>query len=767
MKKALFSLVGFILLFFFLDLIFPLKPNIEYSQLVLARDGTVVHEYLGKDRQWRFFARLDEITPELKNAVIYKEDKGFYHHIGVNPLAVGRALVNNIFRMHRTSGASTITMQVARMLDPKPRTYFNKCIEMFRATQMELHFSKDEILQMYFNLAPYGSNISGVKAASLMYFDKMPDHLSLAEITALSIIPNRPNYMVMGKDNLRIEKERNKWLEKYRTEDVFPKHTIDDAIIEPLNAYRHAAKGALPQLSYRLKRMNALEHDLNTTIDAAMQQKAEGITANYVNQIKHRNINNAAVLVIDNKTREILVYIGSSDFSDRINFGQVDGVKAVRSPGSTLKPLLYGLCMDKGLITAKSVLNDVPINIAGYTPENYDRTFLGLVTAEQALSNSLNIPAVKLLDTEGVVSFVQTMQACNFKSINRKNVGLSMILGGCGVSLQELSGLYCTFANAGVYKPLVMLRKGSDHKKNKETVAAVKVLTPAATYMVSKILTQLKRPDLPTNVDMVKDIPHIAWKTGTSYGRKDAWSIGYNQKYTIGVWLGNFSGLGVPDLSGATVATPLLFQLFNALDHSESAEWLERPSEVGFRLVCRETGKIPNEFCNNQVMDDYIPGVSNCERCNHLQQVWLSADEKFTYCAACLPPAGFKTKLLPYTSPELASWYEISHTKYFRLPPHNPACSKVFDGKPPIIKSLTHGMTYIIENPEEQKLQLLCATSPDVTKVYWYINDQLVKECAANEKCFFMPPPGKVKISCTDDKGRTSHIQIIIKLMKH
>ncbi len=767
-KKVLYGLLGATLLFLLLDRITPVDTNIAFAPVVEARDGTVLHAFIASDQQWRIKARLDEITPELKKAIVFKEDKHFYHHPGINIAAIGRALVNNIFHLRRTSGASTITMQVARMLEPKPRTYLNKCIEMFRSLQLELHYSKEEILQLYLNLVPYGSNIQGVKAASLLYFNKTPDHLSLAEITALSIIPNRPNSLVMGKDNDRIVKERNKWLSRFREAGLFPQTVINDALAEPLTAYRHNAPDAVPQFAWRMRREHPVQIELRTTLNTKMQRDAENIVTQYVNQLKLHNINNAAVLVIDNKTRQVLTYIGSSDFGDRFHFGQVDGVTALRSPGSTLKPLLYGLSFDKGYITPKSVIADVPISIKGYSPENYDRLFHGNVTIEYALSNSLNIPAVKLLDKEGVGDFISSLNHAGLESVfkMRKKMGLSLILGGCGVRLDELTALYASFANNGRYGAIqFVLPTDGPKQAAHQPDPGFALLSPGADYMLTRILSELHRPDLPNAYDEAQGIPRIAWKTGTSYGRKDAWSVGYNRRYTIGVWLGNFSGAGVQELSGAATATPLLFKLFNTLDYDAANEWLEPPSQIAFRLVCAETGKVPEEFCHNQVMDYYIPGVSDNSRCDHYKEVWLSANEQFCYCTSCLPPNGYKTKMLPNIAPELASYYDAGNVPYPKLPPHNPACTRVFREQAPVITSLTNGMTYLVENKEQQKLQLSCRAANDVHKVYWYINNKFFVATKANEKMFFSAPAPLLKISCTDDKGRNTNIEIKVRFI--
>ena len=762
-KRIAWYLAGAVALWLAIDLVAPVDTELVFARTVTARDGTVLHAYLNSEGVWRMNTKLAEITPELKKAIVYKEDKHFYHHPGINPVAVGRALVNNVFKLKRTSGASTITMQVARMLEPKPRTYVNKCIEMFRATQLEAHYSKDELLQLYLNLVPYGGNIQGVKAASVLYFDKTPDHLSLAEITALSIIPNRPNSLVMGKDNDLIVKQRNKWLTRFRRDGLFPFSVINDALQEPLTAYRHSAPAGAPQLSLRLRNANRGTTEVHSTIDHAMQAKAESIATEYVNQLKLHNINNAAVLIVDNRTHEVLTYIGSTDFADRFHYGQVDGVRAVRSPGSTLKPLLYGLCMDKGLITPKTMIADVPINIKGYSPENYDRQFRGNVTMEYALSHSLNIPAVKLLEQEGIDNFMSAMVHTGFSSIsrNKKKLGLSTILGGCGVQLDELTALYASFANDGQYYPLRYTITDGDTAKAK----GVTVLSAPANYMLTRVLSGLHRPDVPNAYDEATGIPHIAWKTGTSYGRKDAWSIGYNKRYTVGVWVGNFSAAGVQELSGTATATPLLFQLFNAIDHNAANEWLEPPASIAFRFVCAETGKVPTDLCHNQVMDYYIPGISAYDKCDHMKETWLSVSGAYCYCTSCLPPDGYRTVQLPYTPPELAAYYEAAHIPYVKLPPHNPACTRTFQGLAPVITSLTNGMTYLIENKEQQKLQLACTAGSDVQKVYWYINDKFYAATTASHKMFFSAPATALKISCSDDKGRNTNIEIKVKFI--
>lgn len=530
LKKTTFFGALIILLFFLLNILFPLPDKIEYSTIVTDNKGDIIHAYLTSDDKWRMKTQLEEISPLLKKTIIAKEDKYFYSHPGINPFAIARAFFKNSINFKRTSGASTITMQVARAIEPGKRNLATKTREAFRALQLELKYSKNEILQMYLNLVPYGGNIEGVKAASLLYFNKNPDHLSLAEMTSLSIIPNRPSTLVIGKNNLLIIKERNRWLQKFAKQKVFTQKQIEDALQEPLLASRGTVPRYLPHLSYKLKKQT--NSDLvKTNIDFNTQLKIEKLVKDYSRNLSLLNINNAAVIVINNITHTVISYIGSADFFDSTDGGQVNGAAAVRQPGSTLKPLLYAIGIDNGLMTPKTVTTDVPVIYNGYAPENYNRHYNGYVTMEYALEHSLNIPAVKSLAKAGVDELINKLIACHFRQVknDRKKLGLSMILGGCGATLEELTGLFAAFANEGVYLSPAYL-KTENHSRKKTTI-----VSPAAAYMITEILSKVNRPDFPINWQATEHMPKIAWKTGTSYGRRDAWSIGYNKNFTVGV----------------------------------------------------------------------------------------------------------------------------------------------------------------------------------------------------------------------------------------
>ncbi|HEX4957824.1 MAG TPA: penicillin-binding protein 1C [Lacibacter sp.] len=759
LKRSGVIVLCLVSLFFLLHWLFPLPDKIEYSTLVTDNKGEVIHAFLTKDEQWRLKTELQEISPLLRKTIVQKEDKYFYYHFGINPVALVRAFAMNLFTGRRTSGASTITMQVARALEPKRRTLGNKFIELFRAVQLEMKYSKAEVLQLYLNLVPYGGNIQGVKSASVLYFGKNPDHLSLAEITALSIIPNRPSSLVIGKNNDEIIKQRNKWLQRFAKEQLFTAKEIEDALAEPLNAKRNSMPQLAPHLSTKLKQSGG--PIIHTNLQLNTQLKTEKLVQDYVRTLRLSNIRNAAVMIIDNETHNVIAYVGSGDFKDTLDGGQVNGAAAVRQPGSTLKPLIYGLCFDEGLLTPKRTMNDVPVNYGGYAPENYDKTFNGPVTVEYALEHSLNIPAVRALNQLGTERMIAQLSSIGFTQIQQKQkgLGLSLILGGCGTTLEQLTGLYSCLANEGLYYRSAFIKDDS-----KPT--ARRILSAEAAYMVTDILSRINRPDFPLHWEATAHLPKIAWKTGTSYGRRDAWSIGYNKKYTVGVWVGNFSGEGNAQLSGAQTATPLLFRIFNTLDYDADRAWYTPPADLEQRKICSETGMPPAAHCTHLVLDYFIPGISSTQTCNNYEEIAVSENKTMSYCKSCEPANGFKRKGYKLLSPELQQWMQTHGLAYEPIPAHNPDCEKIFTGGAPQIQSPVNGTEYLISKKHPEPLQLVCKTGNDVSKVYWYINNQFYKAAEANSKQFFVPAEGSIKISCTDDKGRNRDVMIKVKYVE-
>jgi len=603
---------------------------------------------------------------------------------------------------------------------------------------------------------PYGGNIEGVKAAALIYFNKAPNHLSLAEITTLSIIPNRPTSLQPGKNDDFLIQERNKWLERFKEDDLFEDGFIQDALEEGFLAQRFAIPRYAPHFSRKLSIENKKAHHIKSTLDLQLQLPIEDIVQNYARRLKSYDIHNAAVLVIDNTTAEVRAYVGSADFNNDEDGGQVDGIQAIRSPGSTLKPLIYAQGFDAGLISPKLKIADLPVDFSGYSPTNYSDTYNGMVTIEQALQQSLNIPAVKVLNDIGLPSVLERFENMQFHQIikDEKKLGLSLALGGCGVSLFELTAMYAAFANQGVYRPLQYNQATGNDKHKPE------ITSRSAAYLITEILTDLNRPDFSNNLGNIANLPKIAWKTGTSYGRKDAWSIGYNKAFTVGVWVGNFSAKGVPELTGADMASPLLFDVFKQISKNHK-DWNFPPAELKHTWVCSETGLLPAATCEHQILDFHLPLVTQQQICQHLIEVAINHPETTSYCKHCLPNTNhFKIKIFKNYSPEQIAFNQNYNRPYDKIPPHNRQCERFFANENLKIISPKANIEYYFLKYDNEEILLESYLAADVEQVHWYINDKYYISAKRNHPAFFKPVAGKNKITCVDDKGRKSSLFI-------
>ncbi len=739
-----------------MDLLFPLPVRKEFSKEIHAKDGTLLSAYLASDDKWRLRTELEEISPELIKAIIEKEDSWFYWHLGVNPISIFRAVFDNIFSGQVESGASTITMQVARLLEPKPRTYLNKFAEMFRAIRLEIKYSKKEILELYLSLLPFGGNIEGVKSASYIYFNRPPDKLSLAQCITLAVIPNDPNSLRLDRLNEKIVSKRNQWIKKFREKKIFSDSDLNDALNELIETNRFAIPVSAPHFSYFVKE-NFDGDIIYSTLDPIIQHTAENILLRNVKKVFYKGITNGAVLVIDNKNSSVVAYCGSADFYDEGSFGQVNGISAIRSPGSTLKAALYAYAFDEGNLTPKMKFADIPTDFYGYQPENYDLKFYGNVSTEFALINSLNIPAVKLLEQTGLSNFIHFLEGCGFDQIQKQkdNLGLSLVLGGCGTNLQELTRLFTSFARNGKLYPLNFIQI-DEHGKEKQ------IFSEESSYLVANILSGTNRSDI-ADVSNYTKLPKFAWKTGTSYGKRDAWAIGFNPNFTIGIWMGNFNGVGSPNLSGSEVAVPLLFDLFNAIDYDSDIKWFKMPEGLFTREVCSESGLIPTNYCPNIIVDFSIKGKSHNEICKIHQPVYVSLDETLQYCTGCLPSNNYKKLVYPVFQPELTVWLSQNKNDFKSPPAHNPDCTAKFAERGPRILSPSEDYEYLLEENSGQEILLLAASDGRVKTHYWYVNDKFFSKGKPGERIFFHPKEKELNITCLDDKGRDDRVSINIK----
>lgn len=750
-------MAGLFLLFLLLNWLFPLPTPKSYSTVIYDRNGDLLSAYLTEDDKWRMRADPELVSEDLRTAIIAKEDRWFYYHPGVNPFAILRAGWNNLLTGRRTSGASTITMQVARLMEPKNRTIWNKFREVFRAFQLEWKYSKSEILGMYLSYLPYGGNIEGVTAASYLYFERPPSALSLSQATLLAVIPNRPNSLRMDTRQEAARAARDKWLHRFSEAATFPEKQIQVALAEPVNVIRHELPPRAPHLSLRLLRESDSDQ-IHSTLDPEAQETAERLLGNYIRRARSRGISNGAVMVVDNANAEVLAYCGSADFYDSGAAGQVDGIQAVRSPGSTLKPVVYGMAFDRGLLTPDSRMLDLPSNWNGYSPDNYDEKFRGAVNTSYALRHSLNITAVDALNKVGYDRFLDLMSQAGFRTIARQRaqLGLSVVLGGCGVTLEELTRLFASFANEGKIRALNYVQSDSTAGEG------FPLFSEASAWLIQDILSGIERPDLPNDIVRSTGRAEIAWKTGTSYGRRDAWSIGFTPRYTVGVWIGNFDGQGVPDLSGSTMAVPLLFELFGALEAGKEKLEFPRPGNVWKREICVETGMLPSDECAHRSQGYYIRNVSPRTVCDQEQLIYVNADTSMQYCTGCLPESGYQKSSFSVFPPELTLFYETHDIAYPRPPLHNPDCEASFDGPGPEIISPEAEMEYLLEAGAGQEILLQAASDARINRHYWYIDGEFFRSSAPGEKLFYPATRGKLKVTCVDDRGRSNSVRVDI-----
>lgn len=566
-KFVIFIITLFLLLFIYLIKIYisynpkELVENINYSQVVLDRRGVILSVFLNDKEE--FHLKYDGEIPEtLKTAVINYEDKKFYSHLGVDYPRIVKSFFNNLFG-GKKMGASTISMQVVKALEPAKRTYFNKLIEIVKAYKLENEFSKEEILKIYLNNAPYGSNIVGYSTAIKMYFNKNVNDLSYAEASLLAVLPNSPGILNLKKNNDKLEAKRNRLLKTLLDRNLIDERQYKFSLLEkfPTKIYYYDKKA--PQFSIFLKNKYK-DKIIKSTLDYKLQKKMEQIVFEYSSSMKNIGINNAAVLVLNNKTKEVLAYVASQDFNDKKNNGEIDGLQAKRAPASLLKPFLFALSIDEGLIVPDSIYPDVPIYFGNFYPKNSNNKFTGMVRIEEALTKSLNIPFVKLLSDYGVDKFYYFLEDNDkYPESSFDKFGLSLILGTREMRAVDIAKLYMGLANYGEISDLKYVLDEEQPKTHKG-------FSKGASYITLDTLTRVVRPG---NENLYTRERPISWKTGTSYGMKDAWSVGVSPDYTVLVWLGNFNQKPIFSLSGVETAGNLLFRIFNVVDlHSKTFE---------------------------------------------------------------------------------------------------------------------------------------------------------------------------------------------------
>jgi len=741
--------------FFLLDRIFPLpqeRLHRPISQFIYSSDGTLMRAFSSSDQFWRLPVRLEEVSERMRRSVLVSEDRWFYYHPGFNPLSIFAAAVDNIRAGKAVRGGSTITMQIARMIEPKERTFGNKSLEVLRAVQLEWHYSKKELFEMYFNILPYGGNIEGVGAASLLYFNKTPENLTVSEIAILTAIPVRPSDFRPDADPEKCRVRRNRILERLHDESVITDEEYNDALEEEIPLARRDLPFIAPHFCQWQTERTPHDASILSTIDIGLQQYCERLAHQYNYQMSQKGVHNLAIVVIDNRTDELKAMVGSPDFYDEKHDGQVNGTVAPRSPGSALKPFVYGLGFDLGLISPALKVEDIPVTYSGYSPVNYDSEYHGVVSIREALINSLNVPAVNLTSKVGLKQLYDFLNNGGITTLERKyyEYGLPLILGSAEVTLLDLTNLYSSLGKGGTYHSLrTVMSESSD--------SGVALLSREAAFLLSDILSNLERPDLPTSWEFTVGMPRIAWKTGTSYGRRDAWAIGYNPRYTVGVWAGNFSGEGSIDIVGAKISAPVMLDIFSELSKGKEPVWYTVPDGIGVRRVSAVSGMLPNEFCSETIEEYFIRDVSPIKRDDIVTRIFVDRESGLQLSRECLAGRVYDEIMVENWPPRLAGWLS-GHGVILNIPPLDPACRGGIIDDGPVITSPESGTKFMLVDylpADYQKILLSGSTSSGGGVLHWFIDNRFYAAADEKEKLFYVPQRGIHEVMCVDEQGRS------------
>ncbi|WP_457243740.1 peptidoglycan glycosyltransferase PbpC [Pseudomonas lurida] len=768
MRWGLGIVVVVVALMWLADRIWPLPlPKDDLARVVLAEDGTPLWRFADANGVWRYPVQTSEVSPYYLDALLTYEDRWFYQHPGVNPLALARATWQNLSGARVVSGGSTLSMQVARLLDPHSRTFHGKLRQLWRTVQLEWHLSKEEILNLYLNRAPFGGTLQGVAAASWAYLGKSPSQLTHAEAALLAVLPQAPSRLRPDRHPQRAQEARDKVLRRLAEFQVWPHAAVDEALEEPLLLAPRLEPSLAPLLARRLNRPDSPPL-IRTTLDATLQRRLEDLLLGWRARLPEHT--SAAILVVEEETMAVRAYLGSVDINDAKRFGHVDMISALRSPGSTLKPFLYGMALDEGLIHSESLLQDVPRRYGDYRPGNFSMGFTGAAPASTALSSSLNLPAVQLLEAYGPKRFAAEMRMGGvplaLPALAEPN--LALILGGAGSRLEDLVSGYSAFARDG---KSATLRLQPD-----DTLRERPLLSPGAAWIVRRILSGQARPDRDPRAELVQR-PVLAWKTGTSYGFRDAWAIGVGPRYLIGVWIGRPDGTPVPGQFGLASAAPLMLQVHDVLTNRDSQRGISAPvkpvpANVGVAAICWPLGQPmsrsdPN--CRRQrfawTLDNTTPptlqALDQPLSVGLMESVWVNA-KGLRVDAHC--PGAERKNIALWPAP-LEPWLPRAERREARIPAADPDCPPpaLAASSPLSIVGVREGDQLRLPAASQQALRLKISALGGSGRRWWFLNGAPLGDSANQD---FISASfeqlGRYQLSVLDEAGQTARLEFSV-----
>lgn len=744
------------------------------STVILARNGELLGAKIAADGQWRFPPR-QSVPEKFEKAVIAFEDKRFYYHPGVDPIAIVRSMRMNLRSGSKVSGASTLTMQVVRLSRKgKPRTVSEKIIEAFISLRLEIWFSKQEILSMYASNAPFGGNVVGLDAAAWRYFGRSGGDLSWAEAAALAVLPNAPALVHPGRNRNIFLQKRNRLLEKLMLRQVITREDYELALLEPL-----------PErpLSLPMHAMHLLERAnrqapgtiSQTSLDGPLQQNAVRVVAAHVAQNRHQQIHNAAALILDNRSGKVLAYVGNAYHADlSVPGGMVDIITAPRSGGSILKPFLFAAMLHEGLITPQTLIPDYPFQTPGFNPQNFDRRFDGAVPAYRALQRSLNVPAVRMLQQYGVEKFHFLLGQLGMTTLNHPplHYGLSLILGGAESSLWDVAAMYARLSRVlqnyprydGLYDPNDLFQPGwtlgseneqkTRHPEQRHELEASGVLDASAIWATYQALLEVNRPEEEAGWQLFANVRRIAWKTGTSYGNRDAWAVGTTPEYTVGVWVGNASGEGRPNLTGVGFAAPILFELFGLLPATTT--FPQPYDDMVQAELCRQSGHIAGRFC---VEKDSVWMPVKCLRttaCSYHIPVHLDQEGKHRVNSSCYDVHRMQTLSWFVLPPAMEWFYRSRNPGFLPLPPWLESCRYSQETNPMQLIYPSGNVKVIIPRElggEAGKMVLQAVHREREALIFWHLDGEFLGSTHYEHNFAITTSPGIKHLVLVDENG--------------
>ncbi len=770
-KKHKGFIISLLVVFFFFLILPVTRFDDPTSTILNDNKGNLLAAKIASDGQWRF-PECDSVPEKFSTSIRLFEDEYFNYHPGINPFSLFRALKQNIREGEIVSGGSTITMQVVRISRKgKSRTIGEKLIEILLSLKLEMVRSKEEIMKLYVSNAPFGGNVVGMDAASWRYYGRPASSLSWGEAATLAVLPNAPSLIYPGKNQRRLIEKRNRLLDKLKEKGYMDQTSCELASAETLPLRPEPLPRITPHLLDRAVKDGYEGKKLVTSIRKDLQNQVNQLAEQKIQILRQNEIHNLAILVIDVQTRKVITYLGNTHSKNENSGEQVDVITAPRSSGSILKPFLYASMLEEGEILPHTLIPDIPTHISNYAPKNFDRTYSGAVPAGQMLVRSLNVPAVRMLQNYGVEKFYSRLQKLGFSTVNRgpDNYGLTLILGGAEVTLWDLvkvyAGMAATLNHFDAYdylydpqeyrEPSWLADTDDRGKKNpdKNHLKKSGIFSSAPIWNTFNTLTDLKRPVEEGLWEFYSSSRKIAWKTGTSFGFRDAWAVGVTPQYAVGVWVGNADGEGRPGLTGLNAAAPVLFDVFGLLP---AGEWFQAPyDEMIDLVVCHESGFRAGPDCETtDTLEVPLKGVK-VRTCPYHVRVHLNKEQTFQVNSSCYPVADMVEKKWFVLPPAMAWYFKKQNPQYRDLPPLDPACRTGSGKLMELIYPKETKQIFIPRNLDGTLSSLVFEVAHSVpgTAVYWHLDDAYLGETIRFHQMELRPGPGWHTLILIDASG--------------